>query len=82
MIKGISKNNIIDKLQNPDNQKMIREETILYYIQNNFQKEQKSSNENLISRIKLFSQYIIIILFIKAAFSFYNSQSEIILKQK
>ena len=62
MIKRISNNNIIDKLQNTDNQKMIREETILYYIQNNFQKEQKSSNEKkLISRIKLF-QYIILIL--------------------
>ena len=62
MIKRISNNNIIDKLQNTDNQKMIREETILYYIQKNFQKEQKSSNEKkLISRIKLF-QYIILIL--------------------
>ena len=47
MINGISKNNIIDKLQNPDNQKKIKEETILYYIQTNFLKEQKSSRKKV-----------------------------------
>ena len=82
MIKRKLKNNIIDKIPKHKSRNKPKAKQIIYFDQVTAQEEPKALKGNLLSKDKFIFQYIIIILFIKASFSFCNCLSEVTLKTK
>ena len=72
MIKIIMKNNTTEKIQNHKSRNKQKAKQIIYFDQVTAQEEPKALKGNLLSKDKFIFQYIIIILFIKASFSFFH----------